>query len=73
MKNSKNQEAKPLFPPPVPAQHNKVAKKTTQQNATALKAKDDVATTKNNKTTRRISNEFERTEESLYVSALEDM
>lgn len=51
----------------------KESKKTVGVNAiTVLKSKQDVSG-KSSIASRRISNEFEKTEESLYVSALEDI
>ena len=46
---------------------------TTTDLLTVLKARHNELTTKPQTKTRRISNEFEKTEESLYVSALEDI
>ena len=73
---SKNKEANllsDLLPPPQkkPQAGGKISKSTLEGTITALSSKqtEEVPV----KTSRRISNDFEKTEESLYVSALEDI
>lgn len=49
-----------------------IKSKVTTNASTVVKPKDDLSG-KPSRTSRRISNDFERTEESLYMSALEDV
>lgn len=62
-----------LLPPPQQQQSGINSKSKNAGNVTTVKSKNIIAVEAPIKATRRISNEFELTEESLYVSALEDI
>lgn len=65
-----------LAPPPAPGNKivTRAAGKTVVPNQTALKPKEPLKDSTNaNKVNKRLSNEFEKNEETLYCTALEEM